>query len=317
MDNDISKRELEKVMFKHRVRILSIMIADTKRTIANLKKVKQNVNQKLEEKFEQSDAQRVRKMAEEKALAVYNKVREREVRKLARLKATSIMEMNTEAEWIENTTKTEIPDYVERTLMLGPNFNIENRRDVPYIELIASIEKVIQNKENADEIRSEVSNAMINHINYRHQPHHPPGEWIEKEVIKSKKFIKANPNLVITKADKGSKTVIMEADEYHEKMVNLLTDENTYKKLTKNPTNKIIKKINSFIDGWHNKGYIDFRTQKSLKESSCNPPRIYGLPKIHKDNRPLRPVVSTIGSATYNIARYLAGIIAKVVGKTD
>ncbi|XP_055522676.1 uncharacterized protein LOC129716860 [Wyeomyia smithii] len=223
------------------------------------------------------------------------------------------MEMNTEAEWIENTTKTEIPDYVERTLMLGPNFNIENRRDVPYIELIASIEKVIQNKENADEIRSEVSNAMINHINYRHQPHHPPGEWIEKEVIKSKKFIKANPNLVITKADKGSKTVIMEADEYHEKMVNLLTDENTYKKLTKNPTNKIIKKINSFIDGWHNKGYIDFRTQKSLKESSCNPPRIYGLPKIHKDNRPLRPVVSTIGSATYNIARYLAGISAKVI----
>ncbi|XP_055523083.1 uncharacterized protein LOC129717250 [Wyeomyia smithii] len=54
-----------------------------------------------------------------------------------------------------------------------------------------------------------------------------------------------------------------------------------------------------------------------MKESSCNPPRIYGLPKIHKDNRPLRPVVSTIGSATYNIARYFAGIIAKVVGKTD
>lgn len=86
--------------------------------------------------------------------------------------------------------------------------------------------------------------------------------------------------------------------------------------MTTNPTNRVLKKMNSFIDEWHRKGYIDFRTQRRLKDSSCNPPRIYGLPKIHKENRPLRPVVSTIGSATYNMARFLADVIGKVVGKT-
>ncbi|XP_062713296.1 uncharacterized protein LOC134290239 [Aedes albopictus] len=201
--------------------------------------------------------------------------------------------------------------------MLGPNFNVENNRNLPYIELVASIEKSIQNKENADEIRSDVSNAMINHINYHRQPRHHPEERIQQDVIKSRKYLKENPNLVITRADKGSKTVIMETEEYHGKMKTLLDDENTYKKLRTNPTNKIVKKINGIIDEWRRKEYIDFRTQRRLKESSCNPPRNYGLPKVHKENRPLRPVVSTIGSATYNIAGYLSDIIGNVVGKTD
>lgn len=66
-----------------------------------------------------------------------------------------------EVEWVENTTDVELPDYVER--MLGPNFNVESEKRFPYIELVASIEKCVQTKENADEIRSEVTNAMINH----------------------------------------------------------------------------------------------------------------------------------------------------------
>ncbi|XP_062710541.1 uncharacterized protein LOC134288748 [Aedes albopictus] len=317
LDNEASRRELEKVTWRHQIRLLSVMIADTKRTMASTKKAKQSMDRKMEEKFDQRDAERVRKMVKEKTATVYRKVRTREIRKMARMKAVRITEMNSESNWIENTTSAEIPDYVERTLMLGPNFNIEDNRDLPYIELVASIEKAIQCKENAEEIRSEVSNAMINHINYQRQPRHPPEEWIRKDVIKSRKYLKENPNLVVTKADKGSKTVILDAEEYHSKMQSLLEDESTYKKLPSNPTNKILRKINGIIDMWHRSGYIDFRIQRKLKESSCNPPRIYGLPKTHKENRPMRPVVSTIGSATYKIARYLSDIIGNVVGKTN
>ncbi|XP_062558150.1 uncharacterized protein LOC134223028 [Armigeres subalbatus] len=64
-----------------------------------------------------------------------------------------------------------------------------------------SIDKSIQNKENADEIRSEVSNAIVNYINYHQQPRHPSEEWIQKEADKCGKFLKENQNLVITKAD--------------------------------------------------------------------------------------------------------------------
>ena len=46
-------------------------------------------------------------------------------------------------------------------------------------------------------------------------------------------------------------------------------------------------------------------------------PMIYGLPKIHKEGVPLRPIVNTIGSPTYQLAKYLAKILGPLVGNKD
>ena len=43
----------------------------------------------------------------------------------------------------------------------------------------------------------------------------------------------------------------------------------------------------------------------------------YGLPKVHKNNVPLRPIVSSIGSITYKTAQFLASILSPLVGKTE
>lgn len=45
-------------------------------------------------------------------------------------------------------------------------------------------------------------------------------------------------------------------------------------------------------------------------------PYFYGLPKIHKEQVPLRPIVSTIGSPTYALAKHLATILSPIVGQT-
>ena len=46
-------------------------------------------------------------------------------------------------------------------------------------------------------------------------------------------------------------------------------------------------------------------------------PAFYGLPKIHKpDPVPVRPIVSSIGSVTYKIAKYVASVLGPLVGKT-
>ena len=42
-------------------------------------------------------------------------------------------------------------------------------------------------------------------------------------------------------------------------------------------------------------------------------PRFYGLPKIHKTDVPLRPIVSFINSPTYNLSKFLANIISALV----
>ena len=46
------------------------------------------------------------------------------------------------------------------------------------------------------------------------------------------------------------------------------------------------------------------------------PPKFYGLPKIHKPDIPLRPIVSSCGSVTYGVARELGKILKPLVGKS-
>ena len=45
-------------------------------------------------------------------------------------------------------------------------------------------------------------------------------------------------------------------------------------------------------------------------------PKFYGLPKIHKPDTPLRPIVSSCGSVTYGVAKELAKILEPLVGKS-
>ena len=49
--------------------------------------------------------------------------------------------------------------------------------------------------------------------------------------------------------------------------------------------------------------------------TGCIPPKFYGLPKIHKPDTPLRPIVSSCGSVTYGVAKKLAKILKPLVGK--
>ena len=43
-------------------------------------------------------------------------------------------------------------------------------------------------------------------------------------------------------------------------------------------------------------------------------PKIYGLPKTHKPDIPLRPIISDIGSAPHNIAKLLAKLLTPLLG---
>ena len=56
---------------------------------------------------------------------------------------------------------------------------------------------------------------------------------------------------------------------------------------------------------------------EAMRPSGSQPPMIYGLPKIHKESIPLRPIVSCIGSPTYKLAKHIVSIITPLVGQTS
>ena len=42
----------------------------------------------------------------------------------------------------------------------------------------------------------------------------------------------------------------------------------------------------------------------------------YALPKIHKQDIPLRPIVSFCGATLYNLSKFLKSVIAPLVGNS-
>ena len=134
---------------------------------------------------------------------------------------------------------------------------------------------------------------------------------MKEGVREVKRFISENPEILITKADKGNTTVIMNRENYRKKMFEILKDQTTYNVIDKDPTNKINLEIRNLLKNWKNKGYIDPSTYKKLYVSDCELPRSYGLLKIHKEDHPLRLIVSCINSAFYSLAIFLKEIIDK------
>ena len=63
-------------------------------------------------------------------------------------------------------------------------------------------------------------------------------------------------------------------------------------------------------------GGINREEYRKLYPTTETPPKFYGLPKMHKVNNPLRLIVSSVGTITYNCAKHLADILSPVVCKT-
>lgn len=59
-----------------------------------------------------------------------------------------------------------------------------------------------------------------------------------------------------------------------------------------------------------------FLTDK-IRPKQKQPPRIYGVPKIHKTNVPLRPKVSCVNTFAYDLSGFLARILSPFTGNSN
>ena len=83
--------------------------------------------------------------------------------------------------------------------------------------------------------------------------------------------------------------VIMDRQDYINK-ANQLLNQDTYKVITKDPTNTIKNKLINILKNIKTKTGLGTNTYKSMYPTGCVPPKFYGLPKIHKPDTPLRPI---------------------------
>ena len=127
--------------------------------------------------------------------------------------------------------------------------------------------------------------------------------------------LKSDRNCIVLTAEKGVTMVIMDRQNYIKK-VNTLLNQNTYRAFPRDPTTTIKSKLISILKRVKNQTGLDRTAYKSMYPTGCVPPKFYGLPKIHKLDTPLRPIVSSCGSVTYGVAKELATILKPLVSKS-
>jgi len=84
----------------------------------------------------------------------------------------------------------------------------------------------------------------------------------------TKKFVADNPNVIITRADKGN-TVTLYRMDYMDKMEKNLSDTDTYILLQRNSINKLIENLKKILKHWLKNGYISSYIHSQLNSSNA------------------------------------------------
>lgn len=230
--------------------------------------------------------------------------------------------------WIKNLTDVDVPTNVKYVLSLGEKFAVKKKLNRhATIDTIARIEAATSHLTNAlkNEIRCKTSNILTNHLS-KPVSLSPNDALLAREISTTKHFVKENPDLIVTRADKGSVTVLISRDEYVRKMNEMLSDTTTYSDSFRERTynGKVVdinitvqNRVNNFITCLQSKKYITDFEAKKLKSHSSVLPKAYGLVKIHKPGNPFRIIISSVNSPTYDLAKYFSNILGNVVGKAD
>ena len=221
--------------------------------------------------------------------------------------------------WVINLSSKPLSDGEQSILQKGPKFAVSSSK-VPITEYIAVTKSICdelgENTTGKDctEIYQKTK-EVLQHFKEKKGPTHNITKQ-EKEAIKT---LREDSSWVVLTADKGVALVVMDKNQYIEKCMALLNDTKTYKPC-KDTTKKLhrevqesLRKLNREHGSSRLYDWSKLHYNCLLPTGNSSPaPRFYGLPKIHKANCPMRPIVSACGTATYQLAKFLTKILQKV-----
>jgi hypothetical protein len=116
-----------------------------------------------------------------------------------------------------------------------------------------------------------------------HKKFQRPNDNLTRAERRALRSVRIKGDLKILPVDKGNATVILDALDYKQKMAALLEDL-AYLKLTEDPTESVEWKTRLLLK----KSSLPEEVWKCLCPTDSRTPRLYGLPKIHKQGVPIK-----------------------------
>ena len=127
---------------------------------------------------------------------------------------------------------------------------------------------------------------------------------LTKDELHTLRWLKNDKDVVILPSDKGRVTVVMGKKDYTDKMDSLVNDKQTYEPLKRDPTPALQRRLNGKLLDLKKTETIDIQLYFRLRCRVPQSGKLYGLPKLHKANIPMRPIVSFCGSPTYQLSNF-------------
>lgn len=203
-------------------------------------------------------------------------------------------------------TKQNIPIQLKFVASLGNSFNYcKPIDDYSMIDALICMKKVASHCDRYEEFFdvNHRLNLIKNQMFDGNLPLEMPTEsqsYIYHLMMQANEFLCKNKNIIVIPSDKGGKVVIMDRDQYMKK-ANAYLDENViagnYERVYDDYLNSIRPMIEQRYINIISKMNPFLKAECNLKEPLCPEPYIiplfYGCPKIHKENAPLRPIISS------------------------
>jgi len=246
------------------------------------------------------------------------------------------LKINTVDEATITLTNQHIPFHVKFIASLGPKFSyITHPQNIPGQDIAVLFEKTLTSCTNFESlflatidinnVRRELTTESLPTSTYTNAQ-----KYIDILKSRTQKFLKENRSIIICQADKGKKSVIMEKSQYHHGMLQHIEDniiEGNYIRChnltihivgrhAENIYKMIINDINPYLQQDKDSYLPD--TCKPLRAEPFIIPLLYGCPKVHKLEVPMRPIVSSIDAMASELSRWVLKklqILAKVFSK--
>ena len=130
-----------------------------------------------------------------------------------------------------------------------------------------------------------------------------------------------NDNIVITRLNQGNGVVVLDKTDYVQKMTDILAQEDKFQRFGKAETCDTTllqeRALQAFLLRQQRAGKISKGVYERIRPVGASRPRMYGIPKIHKNGTPLRPIFSMVNATQHELAKWLAEVLKPVVESTD
>ena len=204
----------------------------------------------------------------------------------------------------------------ELLLALGLDFCLPNYKP-KYTDFFLAFEVFFHNiRQLPSHINLEIARRSIQNLAHKTYSSLKHSNWfpfLKYEDFQVLKKLSKRNDLVICRPDKGKGVVLLNRDDYVEKMNNILSDSSKFVEVGSPEFGTILKiedRINRTLKQLKDDSAISDCTYNSLFSSGSSFSTLYGLPKVHKENIPLRPILAAYNSPNFHIAKFLVPLLS-------